>query len=64
MQAMPKSKSSLIDLLRIATPAAVLALTAATSFLHAEEDMSKPEIKVEKKKDADNAMKLLKSNLL
>ena len=31
----------------------MLALTAATSFLHAEEDMSKPEIKVEKKKDAD-----------
>ena len=50
---MPKNTSSLIELFRIPTPAAVLALTAATSFLHAEEDMSKPEIKVEKKKDAD-----------
>lgn len=50
---MPKNTSSLIDLFRIPTPAAMLALTAATSFLHAEEDMSKPEIKVEKKKDAD-----------
>ena len=53
MQIMPKNTSSLIDLFRIPTPAAMLALTAATSFLHAEEDMSKPEIKVEKKKDAD-----------
>ncbi|MDC0298665.1 DUF1080 domain-containing protein [bacterium] len=53
MQAMPKSKSSLTDLFRIATPAAVLALTAVTPSLLAEEDMTKPEIKVEKKKDAD-----------
>ena len=53
MEIMPKSTSSLTDLFRIPTPAAMLALTAATSFLHAEEDMSKPEIKVEKKKDAD-----------
>ena len=53
MQAMPKSKSSLTDLFRIATPAAALALTAVTPSLHAEEDMTKPEIKVEKKKDAN-----------
>ena len=42
---MPKSKSSLTDLFRIATPAAVLALTAVTPSLLAEEDMTKPEIK-------------------
>ena len=50
---MAKTKSSLTDLFRIATPAAALALTAVTPSLHAEEDMTKPEIKVEKKKDAN-----------
>lgn len=50
---MPKSKSSLTDLFRITTPAAALALSAVTPSLHAQEDMTKPEIKVEKKKDAN-----------
>jgi hypothetical protein len=50
MHTMAKSKSFLANLFRIATPAAVLALTPS---LYAEEDMTKPEIKVEKKKDAD-----------
>ena len=50
---MPKSKSSLTDLFRITTPAAALALSAVTPSLHAQEDMTKPEIKVEKKKDVN-----------
>ena len=50
---MLKSKSSMTDLFRILTPVAVLVLTAITPSLHAQEDMTKPEIKVEKKKDAN-----------
>ncbi|MEN8772151.1 MAG: DUF1080 domain-containing protein [Akkermansiaceae bacterium] len=42
-----------MDLFRITTPAVALALSAATPSLHAQEDMTKPEIKVEKKKDAN-----------
>jgi len=50
---MAKSKSSLADLFRFTTPAAALALGAAAPSLHAQEDMTKPEIKVETKKDAN-----------
>lgn len=48
-----KKKRSLSDLFRISTPAAALAISVAAPSASAEEDMSKPEIKVEKKKDAN-----------
>ena len=50
---MPKKISSLSDLFRITTPAAALAFSVAAPASYAEEDMSKPVIKVEKKKDAN-----------
>jgi hypothetical protein len=50
---MAKSKSFLADLFRFTTPAAALALGAAAPSLYAQEDMTKPEIKVETKKDAN-----------
>ena len=50
---MAKSKSSLADLFRFTTPAAALALGAAAPSLFAQEDMTKPDIKVETKKDAN-----------
>lgn len=49
---MPKKSSSLSDLFRITTPAAALVFSLVSSTAEAEEDMSKPEITVEKKKDA------------
>lgn len=48
-----KKKRSLSDLFRVSTPAAALAISVAAPSASAEEDMSKPEIKVEKKKDAN-----------
>jgi len=48
---MPKKPSSLTDLFRITTPAAALAFSLVASSSHADEDMTKPVIKVEKKKD-------------
>jgi len=50
---MQKKHSSLSDLFRITSPAAALAVSIAASPSHAGEDMSKPVITVEKKKDAN-----------
>ncbi len=50
---MQKKHSTLSDLFRITTPAAALAISLVAPSSQAEEDMSKPEIKVEKKKDAN-----------
>lgn len=48
---MSKKHSSLSDLFRITTPAAALAVSLVAPSSFADEDMTKPEIKVEKKKD-------------
>lgn len=50
---MPQKSSSLSDIFRITSPAAALAISLVAPASHAEEDMSKPEIKVERKKDAN-----------
>ena len=47
---MQKKHSSLSEIFRLSTPAAALAVSLMGSSAQAEEDMSKPEIKVEKKK--------------
>ncbi|MFT6181967.1 MAG: hypothetical protein ACJAQT_004257 [Akkermansiaceae bacterium] len=50
---MPQKPSSLSDIFRITSPAAALAISLVAPVSYAEEDLSKPEIKVEKKKDAN-----------